>query len=534
MQDKKWLYILLLAIASIGANFWGYPVYVLDAAKNAACAMEMLQRGDWVTPTFNGELRTDKPPLHYYFMMISYSLFGVSAFSARLFSVLMGVSMVMVLFFFTRRMENERTAFFAALIVLSSLFVCIQFHMAVPDPYFIFFLTTSWLSFACGHQTGKDRYYYVSYASVALAFMAKGPLAVVLSGMVLLPFLQIQGKLNGPGLRRISVWIGIGIFLAIVLPWWIAVSVATDGEWPAAFIWGHNVGRFIAPFEGHGSFPGLAVVIYFACMLPLGVYLPKALYAAWQDREVSPLVLICALGVIAVLVFFSISRSFLPTYIGPAIPFGAVVIGRYLDGLLARQLPVSRMARLGSVGVFVISLLVPFFLYQVISQDKWIGDLPNLAWLFFPLPVGAMLASVYLFLNRRKEALVSHLLAFWLVGILFFYVAVPRIIARNPVSASLPVIENSGREVLGYYFFNAAYVFAFKQPIKTFYTPQVIQAYSEGKSVLVVTRKEYEAELVAAGFRVIFEKPYLFENSIAIVLINGPDIGDPRWVQFKP
>ncbi len=91
MQDKKWIGVLLMSIISLTSNFWDFPVYILDEAKNAACAMEMLQRTDWITPTFNGHLRTDKPPLHYFFMMTAYSLFGVSPFSARLFSVILGV-----------------------------------------------------------------------------------------------------------------------------------------------------------------------------------------------------------------------------------------------------------------------------------------------------------------------------------------------------------------------------------------------------------------------------------------------------------
>ena len=90
-MDKKLVLLILLALFLYGANFWGISVYVLDEAKNSACAMEMYDRNDWIVPTFNDELRTDKPPLHYYFMRTGYALFGVSPFSARFFSVLAGV-----------------------------------------------------------------------------------------------------------------------------------------------------------------------------------------------------------------------------------------------------------------------------------------------------------------------------------------------------------------------------------------------------------------------------------------------------------
>ena len=45
------------------------PIYILDEARNAQCAREMLQRKDFVIPTFNNELRQQKPPLHFYAMM---------------------------------------------------------------------------------------------------------------------------------------------------------------------------------------------------------------------------------------------------------------------------------------------------------------------------------------------------------------------------------------------------------------------------------------------------------------------------------
>ena len=77
--------LLLVLVFLLFWRLGSSPIYILDEAKNAQCAKEMMQRNDWVVPTFNEELRTDKPVLHYYFMIVAYKLFGVSAFSARFF-----------------------------------------------------------------------------------------------------------------------------------------------------------------------------------------------------------------------------------------------------------------------------------------------------------------------------------------------------------------------------------------------------------------------------------------------------------------
>lgn len=522
MQDKKWLLILLLSVVSLSANFWGFPIYVLDEAKNASCAMEMLQRGDWVVPTFNGELRTDKPPLHYYFMMASYSIFGVSPFSARLFSVLMGIFTVWVVYFFTRRVEGERIAFITSLVLLCSLFFNIQNHLAVPDPYFNFFLTLAWLSFGYGHQTQRTLYFYISYSAVAFAFMAKGPLALALSAMVFAGFIIIRGDMSWSFFSRIKIWQGLFLFLGISAPWWIAVSIQTHGKWPSVFLLEHNVSRFLTPFEEHNSFVGMTVLFLMIALLPLTRYLFKALVPAWKERISRPMILLSLTAVGSVVIFFSLSSTLLPNYIGPAVPFGAILIGYAVDKQLKTSVLSKRSLRLSAVIAFAFTAALPFILHRAIAEDRWISDLTELAWLFIPLPIGAMVALVFAFKNRLWHSLVPYLLSLWLVGVLFFYFGVPQIIARNPVVNSMSMIQESGREVLGYFFFNSAYVFAMERPLLTFYSPEAIQSYSAGKRVIVVTRKEYEAELTAAGFRVVFEKPYLFEGSVALVMVNEP------------
>jgi 4-amino-4-deoxy-L-arabinose transferase-like glycosyltransferase len=308
----------------------------------------------------------------------------------------------------------------------------------------------------------------------------------------------------------------------ISAPWWTAVSIQTHGEWPSAFLLGHNISRFLTPFEEHNAFVGMAVLFLLIALLPLTRYLFKALVPAWKERLTRPMILLSLTAVGSVVVFFSLSSTLLPNYIGPAVPFGAILIGYGVE----RQLKIleisKRSLRISASIAFAIAVAFPIVLHKAISSDRWISDLPQLAWLFIPLPIGAAVALVYAIRNQLWQSLLSYLLSLWLVGVLFFYVGVPQIMARNPVVNSSQMILESGREVLGYYFFNSAYVFAMQRTLPTFYTPEAIRAYSVGKRVIVVTRKDYEAQLTAVGFRVIFEKPYLFESSVALVMVNDP------------
>ncbi len=78
----KGLPLFIISLTMLLQNLDKPMIYILDEAKNAECAREMMVPGDFITPYFNGQLRTGKPPLHYFFMILSYKIFGVSAFSA--------------------------------------------------------------------------------------------------------------------------------------------------------------------------------------------------------------------------------------------------------------------------------------------------------------------------------------------------------------------------------------------------------------------------------------------------------------------
>lgn len=85
----SWFLILLSATVFLGGLDF-YSIYILDESKNAEAAREMWDSGNWFNPTFNGQPRYDKPPLHYFFMGVAYSILDVSEFSARIFSGIFG------------------------------------------------------------------------------------------------------------------------------------------------------------------------------------------------------------------------------------------------------------------------------------------------------------------------------------------------------------------------------------------------------------------------------------------------------------
>src|SRR5690606_6006756 len=190
-RNENFYYLMVLLVSGLLCfiNLGGHPIYILDEAKNAEAAREMFVNGNWIVPTFNGELRTDKPVLHYWFMMFSYEIFGVNAFSARFFSAVFVVLSLMATYHFTRKFLSRKMALITVFLLCSSIFFMQEFHLAVPDPYLIFFISFGLYNFYDFYKNKKRLSLLFFYVSLGLGILAKGPVAIALPGLIILSFL---------------------------------------------------------------------------------------------------------------------------------------------------------------------------------------------------------------------------------------------------------------------------------------------------------------------------------------------------------
>lgn len=518
-RNTGWFIALLVAgFLVYWANTWGLSVYVLDEARNAGCAMEMHQRGDWVVPTFNGELRTDKPPMHYYFMRVAYELFGVNPFAARFFSGLMGLLTVCAIYFFVKKLSGHAIAWLSAFIFLCSIQLIIQFHLAVPDPYLIFFFTVGMLAFCYAFLKPSPRYYYLSYASFALAVLTKGPVAIAFAGTVVLLFLISRGQLKWRTLMEIRLIPGGLVFLALVLPWYTAVGIATDGEWLYQFFFKHNVGRFTATMEGHKGFPLASLVIVVVALLPFSFFLPQTVKWLWHERRQFPLAMFSLITAVVVVVFFALSRTILPNYPEPAVPFVAIVLGHFFHHIIisGRRLK----STLVSAGIYLlVAALLPVAAYLGLEQDAVLSDLKRLYPWFLILPVGAGLAFFLFVKTRIKAAIITYGAASICFVLVFFYVIYPQADSRNPVTQS--VVRMGDHVPVAYYRdFNPAFVFALEHPLLSISSGDDVWTFAaDHDTVNVITQKRFLPEINPAGeAKVLFEGRDLFERHTTVVL----------------
>lgn len=465
-------------------------IYALDEAKNAGAAREMLEMESWVVPTFNYELRTDKPPLHYYFMIGAYKLFGVNPWSARLFSSLMGALSVLLTFLFARKFGGKQVAVFSAFVLLSSLHWNIQHHMAVPDPYLIFFFTAALFSFFTFYKTHQKAYLWLFYACIGMGTLSKGPVAIALPGLILLLFLIADKSLNLKTLQSFKIVPGALLVLALSLPWYWAVHLATDGAWTNEFFFKHNVNRFSEPMEGHGGLFLLTPAMVLVGMLPFSVFIIKTIRMAssqWKRAEIKFL----SISVLVIVGFFSLSGTKLPNYTVPAYPFLAVLLGHYLSYACQS----SRLSKIPMWVLLVITLVLPPAVYLALDGDPHLKSTSTAALWLLPLPIGSILA-LYLRRQEKINASISSLILAWIItGIFFFSFAYPLLDKENPVAKTLPSLDTSS-DFYHYKRFNAAFGFYLGKPIPPLQTPEeVASKMAEGKAFYLISRRSFDAKL---------------------------------------
>ena len=349
-QPIHLLLLLLLSGLLFFLNLGSMGLTDRDEGRNAEAGREMFASGDLVTPTFNGELRVAKPVFVYWLMTASYHIFGVNEFAARAPSAFFGVALILMQYLFLTRLRGSTVGLFGALMLLLNILMLALGRMAITDSVLIFFTTCSlycfWLGF---HEQGAGRHWiWGFYAGMALATLTKGPVGFAVPLLAALLYLAFTKQWT-TFWQKGAPLTGTLLFLVLAGPWY-ATMFLLHGDAYSSQAKVHTVGRFLAPMEGHGGgwwfyFPVVLLGFY-----PWSAFLPTALYQSYTSWRASrssehyerasaeatkpygagqELEWFATLWIIGVFVFFTLSSTRLPHYIGPLFPACALLAALY-------------------------------------------------------------------------------------------------------------------------------------------------------------------------------------------------------------
>ncbi|MDD3772643.1 MAG: glycosyltransferase family 39 protein [Weeksellaceae bacterium] len=519
-QKEYFYYLLLLLVSGVLCfiNLGGHPIYILDEAKNAEAAREMFVSNNWLLPTFNGELRTDKPPLHYWFMLISYKIFGVSAFSARFFSAIFGVLTLLSTYHFTKKFAGQKTAVITAFILSSSLFFMQEFHLAVPDPYLIFFISFGLFHFYDFYKEGKRSSWLIFYLSFGLGILAKGPIAVILPGLIILIFLLSKKEMNRKMIGRINPFLGGLLTLAIAVPWFIWIHKATNGAFTQGFFWQHNVQRFSSEMEGHGGLPFITWAFVLLGLLPFSFFIIQGFIQSWKKRKSNDYILFSFLVASVFIVFFSISNTKLPNYPMPSYPFIAVLIAVFLKEVTESS-QFLKSYKISLWILFGITILLPAAAYFIFSKiEVQLYNQRFLSLFLVLLPIGSFIALIYLKQKKIKQSILAIGLSAMILCVSLFQFIYPGLTNQSPLVLAKEVMNSQTPAIL-YKGYDPAFLFNFERNFPFAENKeQVLHYLSENPDGIVITKEKfYHSDWEEIPTEVLLKQKAVFENYTLLI-----------------
>lgn len=307
-----------------------------DEGRYATLALGMLQSGDWITPRLNGLLYFEKPPLQYWVGAASLAVFGVNEFAARLWPGIAGLFTVWLVGRTAGRLWGPSAGRHALLIAGSSTWIVANSHFLSLDAGLMAALTLVLCGLLRAERPEADprtrrRWMVAAWAGMGLAVLAKGLIGILIPGAVLV--LVTLWRRDVRLWTRLAWWPGVPVFLAIVLPWFIAVSLRNPDFAHFFFIHEHFERYLTTEHQRVGAW-WYFVPVLIGGFMPWTSALPWLLRAPRADFGRSLLVIWAAF----VFLFFSASGSKLQSYILPMFPALALLAAQALTTARARTL----------------------------------------------------------------------------------------------------------------------------------------------------------------------------------------------------
>jgi 4-amino-4-deoxy-L-arabinose transferase-like glycosyltransferase len=248
-------------------DFWA-PV----EPRYAEIARVMLTKSEWIVPTVNGELYTDKPILYFWLILVASKIAGaVNEWTVRLPVALGGVGFVLVTYCLGRDFFSSRIGLLAAAVLATMVRVIWEARWAHIDVLFCFFFLLAVYYAARSLLTkGHPNEILIAYVFMGLATLAKGLIGIVLPALLLIGFMVARRDWRMLAAAKLP-W-GIPILFIVVAPWFYLVSSATDGKWLREFIYVHHLQRYTAGVGHRQPF------YYYFTTLPVDV-LPWTIFA---------------------------------------------------------------------------------------------------------------------------------------------------------------------------------------------------------------------------------------------------------------
>lgn len=502
-------HLLLLALfaAPLFVALDDSAVWDANEAFYVQTPREMLERGDWIVPYFNGRPRLNKPPLSYWIVGAFYRCFGPDLLWERLAMALLAAGSLGALYWLGRNLYDPDTALLAVGLLATAFRFLILARRLMIDVLLLFCLLMALACLVDWMRSGRGWTFLLGAVWMGLGFLAKGPLAL----FAVLPPVGALAAGGGLGRLRLAPWGRALLLLGLVgVPWFLWLGAREGWEAPLNFFLRENLGRYAVLDYG----PRRGIFYYFGVFLadffPWSLFFATA--AVWQilsrdrrpaTRTESGWLLWIWMGVW--FAAFSLSHNKQEYYLVPLYPAAALWTAGQLRGRATFRIP---------------TVLAGIVLAAGATGLYWIagGLFPGTSLLWLPAPFLAVFAVPAW--RRRWLAAAACLSLFFALG---FATYLAPLEGYRPIRALAATVSrlDPGPEFdaeVGYYRFTApSLVFYLNRPIREIYDlPEAVALLDGPKPTFLVVAESDYAELRAAAagpLKVIQRQPAISTNA---------------------
>lgn len=330
--SKKYWYILMI-LTGIMLFYGNHNLLITDNVESnyALTAKEMVMSGDWISPQIYGQYWFDKPILFYTVTAFAYLVFGCTEFASRFFPAIFGLASVALIGWSGKKLYSEKVGFYSAIVLASSFEFFLISKMVITDSLLFFFFSLALMSFLLGYEKNKSKYYYGFYLGAALAVLTKGPIGILLPGLIITLFLLI--KRDFKALRSMKIISGSMLFLIIALPWYSTMIVLHGKNFIDVFFGTHNFLRATVSEHPKDNVFYFYTVVAILALFPWVGFIPEFIKKITANKleilRMNSKILFLILWVSCVFVFFQLIATKYLSYTYPLVFPSALLLGKY-------------------------------------------------------------------------------------------------------------------------------------------------------------------------------------------------------------
>ena len=515
--------LFLLTVLSYG--FYNAYLPITDPVESnyVLSAITMLKHNSWISPMIYDHVWYDKPPLTYWALMITYKLFGISDFTSRIPNTLVaGASVALMYHIIYRISKNTFASVLCAILLMSTLQFWYISHAIITDGFLLLFTLAifgySYLAFTNNDKSAMVK----AYIAAALAVITKGPIGIILPGLILLIYVCARYIVHrkdesyqlSKDIKLLFNPLGLLAFIAIASPWYIAMYSIHGEQFISGFLGLHNVDRALI-----SEHPKFNVWYYYLLIVPLSLlpWTPVIVYHLKDLNWKDDFDLLGIIWFIVIVLFYSLVATKYLTYTLPAI----------IPCIIWAAVKICELVTDKETGEFTQSfkkfnylITLPLGIYYMIftfttAFDKSLDSKP--------LIVGSFIIVCMILIGRYYITSFFKLAIYALVPLITLYLAititVPPILFNQSGLQFRTFIEDTSKPiyVYGSYYTSIVY-YMDTTPTQVFVDTTDDSIWTEGKTLMPTITKETFLKDVSnnRGAYVIVPKKYdkVFSNAL--------------------